>query len=304
MDGFVVIDKPAGITSHDVVGTVRRIFRQKKVGHTGTLDPFATGVLPVALGEATKAISFLDESVKEYKATMRLGVSTDTQDLTGTVIRSVDYGHVIQTTILDAVRTFVGVINQTPPMYSALKRNGIPLYRLARQGCDVERDARQIEVFSLVIDAVELPYITFTVTCSRGTYVRTLASDIGDMIGCGAHLVSLRRTMSGTFSSRTAVSLEELAVAHENEKACDLLVSPRQALNNLRELQITERGVEKISHGVVPNKDEVFDFSGEGLCVGERLRLAKDDKLLAVAENLSILWGAEAKNLRLLRVFN
>ena len=201
------------MTSHDVVASVRRLAGMKKVGHTGTLDPFATGVLPVALGEGTKAIPFLDESVKEYRAVMRLGESTDTQDCTGTIIRSGAWQGITPVRIEETARLFLGRGSQVPPMYSALKRDGVPLYRLARKGEEVHREPREIEIFSLVIDRIDLPEVAFTVSCSRGVYVRTLASDLGDRLGCGAHLVELRRNASGPFTLDQAFSLEKLAVA-------------------------------------------------------------------------------------------
>src|SRR5512144_2719482 len=165
MDGFIVVDKPAGMTSHDVVNSVRRLAGMNKVGHTGTLDPFATGVLPVALGEATKAIPFLDESVKEYRAVMRLGESTDTQDCTGAVIRRGEWQGLPSARIKETARLFLGRGSQIPPMYSALKRGGIPLYRLARRGEVVHREPREIEVYSLTIDRIDLPDVAFTVRC-------------------------------------------------------------------------------------------------------------------------------------------
>ena len=183
MNGFLIIDKPAGITSHDVVAIVRRILKQKKVGHTGTLDPFATGVLPVALGEATKIIPYLDESVKEYRAIMRLGISTDSQDLTGKIVQQKDEGSITEARVLEAFAAVTGSISQVPPMFSAVKQGGVPLYKLARLGEEVERAPRQIIIHTLSMNHFQLPFVTFTVRCSRGTYVRTLANDLGDIIG-------------------------------------------------------------------------------------------------------------------------
>ena len=205
MDGFIVVDKPAGMTSHDVVGAVRRITGQKKVGHTGTLDPFATGVLPVALGEATKAITFLDESVKEYQAVMKLGVATDTQDYTGLIISENDWTLVTYAALENISCQFTGIQSQIPPMFSALKQNGVPLYKLASQGAEVPRQPREIKIHSLVLDEVNLHEVAFTVRCSRGTYVRTLADDIGHKLGCGAHLTQLRRTRSGSKTTSGAL---------------------------------------------------------------------------------------------------
>ena len=234
MDGFIVVDKPAGMTSHDVVASVRRLAAMKKVGHTGTLDPFATGVLPVALGEGTKVIPFLDESVKQYRAVMRLGESTDTQDCTGTIIRSGTWQGITPVRIEETARLFLGRGSQVPPMYSALKRDGVPLYRLARKGEEVHREPREIEIFSMVIDRIDLPDVAFTVSCSRGVYVRTLASDLGDRLGCGAHLVELRRNASGPFTLDQALPLEKLAVASGRGELPALLISCHAALSHFR----------------------------------------------------------------------
>ena len=199
MNGFIVVDKPSEMTSHDVVNIIRRLTGQKRAGHTGTLDPFATGVLPLALGEATKVIQFLDEACKEYRAVMKLGETTDTQDCTGNAIDLGDWRNITPDDVTRVVSAFTGRVSQLPPMFSALKHKGVPLYKLARRGDEVIREKRDIEVFSLVIERIELPLVAFTVRCSRGTYVRTLAHDMGGELGCGAHLVSLQRTASGPF---------------------------------------------------------------------------------------------------------
>src|SRR6266568_6817656 len=226
MNGFLIIDKPAGITSHDVVQRVRRLCRLKKVGHTGTLDPFATGVLPVALGEGTKAIHFLDEAVKEYRAELTLGTATDTQDCTGTVIREGEWRGVTAEEIVALTREFTGRVSQVPPMYSALKRNGVPLYRIARAGETVEREPREVLISAITIDRLELPVVAFTVICSRGTYVRTLAADLGDRLGCGAHLTALRRTRSGPFTLACSLTLDELDnLAANGEVAARLITT-------------------------------------------------------------------------------
>jgi tRNA pseudouridine55 synthase len=201
MEGFIVINKPAGITSHDVVGSVRRILKMKKVGHTGTLDPFATGVLPVALGEATKAINFLDESIKEYRAVMYLGISTDSQDCTGKIIEQRDYSHVTHDDVVKVFASFLGTIQQVPPMFSAVKQAGIPCINWPGRVQVCTGTVKSI--ISLDVEKIDLPRITFLVRCSRGTYVRTLASDIGDKLRCGAHLTELHLSMSGDLAKMT-----------------------------------------------------------------------------------------------------
>lgn len=303
MDGFLVVDKPAGMTSHDVVARVRRILGQKKVGHTGTLDPFATGVLPVALGEGTKAIPFLDESRKEYHAVMRLGEETDTQDLTGQVISRGDWRQLTPDGIDAVARLFVGPISQVPPMFSALKRDGIPLYKLARQGAEVERQPRNIEIFSLILQRTELPDIAFSVVCSRGTYVRTLAADMGGRLGCGAHLRELRRIRSGPFAIENAVTLEQLADAAASDTIQALVVSPLAALSPLPELLLTERGVAKVGNGIVPDAGDI-ESGGCMALSGGRVRLSRSGRLVAVAEAAVVNDGRCVQIQRLLRVFH
>ena len=305
MDGFVVIDKPEGITSHDVVALVRRAAGMKKVGHTGTLDPFATGVLPVALGEGTKAIPFLDEEVKEYHAVMRLGQATDTGDRTGEVIRScTSWQGLDQEAIRTTAARFVGVLSQTPPMYSAIKRNGVPLYKLARRGETGEREPRQVTVYSIDITRIELPVVDFTVRCSRGTYVRTLAEDLGERLGCCAHLVQLRRSQSGPFTIGQAISTADLRLPDAKARLEEALISPRQALGHLKELSLSGEGAAKVAHGIVPVASEVVGSGWDSFAPGERARLVSGDRIAAVAEICCGESPAERKTLRLLRVFN
>jgi len=257
LDGFLVVDKPSGVTSHHVVAVLRRVFGQKKIGHTGTLDPFATGVLPVALGEGTKAITFLDESLKEYRATMRLGISTDTQDLEGAVLLERDWHHVTPSMVMELLPAFSGEISQVPPMFSALKRDGVPLYKLARKGETVEREARSIVIHSLTIDRIDLPEISFTVRCSRGTYVRTLANDMGERLGCGAHLLQLRRTASGPFTLVDAFTLDELTAASPGEIVAGHFVTIEKALAHLSDLELTAAGHARIKNGIAPEEDDL-----------------------------------------------
>ncbi|RII27269.1 MAG: tRNA pseudouridine(55) synthase TruB [Geobacter sp.] len=303
MDGFLVLDKPAGLTSHDVVARVRRLLRQKKVGHTGTLDPFATGVLPIALGEGTKAIPFLDESHKAYRAVMRLGEATDTQDLTGQVLSRGDWRCLTPDRVEAVARLFIGTISQVPPMFSALKRDGVPLYKLARQGTEVERQPRNIEIVSLDLDRIDLPDVAFSVVCSRGTYVRTLAADMGERLECGAHLRELRRTRSGPFILADAVTLEQLAEAAVSGELESLLVSPLAALSHLPELQLTERGAAKVGNGIVPDVDDLESGRDKVLPSG-RVCLTHGGCLVAVAEADVEESGRQVQIRHLLRVFN
>jgi len=211
MDGILVVNKPQGWTSHDVVGRIRRLTHQKRVGHAGTLDPMATGVLLVCLGRATRVAEYLMESDKTYRAVVRLGVETDTYDAEGQVVATHPV-NVDESDLRAALAHFVGAIDQVPPMYSALKREGKPLYRLARQGIEVERKPRRITIYDITLRAWQPPDATIDVRCSSGTYIRSLAHDIGAAAcgACGAHLVSLTRLASGSFSIDDAVTLEDL----------------------------------------------------------------------------------------------
>lgn len=302
-DGFLVVDKPAGITSHDVVARVRRVFGIKRVGHTGTLDPFATGVLPIALGSGTKAIPFLDEAVKEYQAVMCLGAATDTQDITGRVIATGEWQQVTAAQIAELFTRFTGTIAQLPPMFSAVKQGGVPLYRLARKGETVERRERQVTVHSLRIDRLELPEIAFTVRCSRGTYVRAIADDIGRELGCGAHLVELRRTASGPFDLARALPFTALAVDADPAALAQHLIPPTQALGQLRSLVLTATGCSRVRHGMTPLPDDLRTLDPH-IQPGERLLLLCQDRLAAVAEAADAPADSADPSLRLLRVFD
>jgi tRNA pseudouridine55 synthase len=208
--GVVVIDKPGGITSFDVVARVRRALGERRVGHTGTLDPMATGVLPICVGEATKLVPFLMGGDKEYEAEARLGVTTDTLDATGTVTSETNASHVSRADVEQALAGFVGTIQQVPPMHSALRVDGQRLYDLARRGVEVERAARPVVVHAIDILRYDAPTLGFRVRCGKGTYIRSLAADLGAALGVGAHLTALRRTRVGPFTVARAVPLDTL----------------------------------------------------------------------------------------------
>lgn len=209
INGILNVYKEAGFTSHDVVAKLRGICRQKKIGHTGTLDPEAVGVLTVCLGSGTKLCDMLTDKSKEYEAVLLLGKVTDTQDVTGTVLEEREVT-VDEEQAVEAVRSFVGAYEQIPPMYSALKVNGKRLYELARAGKEVERKGRPVEIHSIEILSVSLPEITFRVACSKGTYIRTLCHDIGRKLGCGGAMKSLKRTRVGIFTIDGALKLSQL----------------------------------------------------------------------------------------------
>jgi tRNA pseudouridine55 synthase len=300
MNGFIIVDKPAGMTSHDVVNAVRRMTGLQKVGHTGTLDPFATGVLPIAIGEGTKAIPFLDEARKEYRAVLRLGETTDTQDLTGDLIESRDFRGITRESINEVAHCFTGRISQIPPMFSALKHKGVPLYKLARRGHEIIREPREIEVYSLAIERIDLPEVSFTVNCSRGTYVRTLAHDMGVSLGCGAHLIRLQRTVSGPFDLTMAMSLDRLAALTSTGKVGAVIITPYDALAHLQDIQVTDSGRAKVACGVIPDESDFTTLPAAPLALGERVRISHGKRLLAVAEMAAV----KDRNIHLVRVFN
>ena len=208
------IRKETGYTSHDVVARLRRIFGMKRIGHTGTLDPAATGVLPVALGKATKLVDLIADRDKTYEALMRLGVVTDTQDMTGRILETRPV-EVTEELLRKVCGSFQGELEQIPPMYSAVRMNGKHLYELARQGMVVERKPRKITVYGIEILSVELPVIRMVITCSKGTYIRTLCHDIGDALGCGASMEKLTRTRVGDFLWKDSLTLSQIEELYE-----------------------------------------------------------------------------------------
>lgn len=210
IDGFIIVDKPADMTSANVVNRLKRIPGVKKAGHTGTLDPFATGVMICPVNRATRLAQFFLHGQKTYSAVVRLGVETDTQDYTGNPVATLPIDNISESRISSIFEGFAGEIKQVPPVYSALKHNGIPLYRYARKGTPVEKPARRVMISSITVEKIDLPDIHFTVTCAAGTYIRTLCADIGKALGCGGHLKWLRRTESGGFLLDKAVPLAEL----------------------------------------------------------------------------------------------
>ena len=232
MDGIINIYKEAGYTSHDVVAKLRGILHQKKIGHTGTLDPDAVGVLPVCLGKATKLCDMLTEKDKQYRAVMQLGIETDTQDTSGTVTAehpvTVSEGQVRQ-----AIMDFIGEYDQLPPMYSALKKNGKKLYELAREGIVVERETRRITIHGIEIEKVELPYVTMLVDCSKGTYSRPRCHDNGQKLGCGAAMAQLVRTRSGMFSLEDAVTLKQTEELRDAGTLEEHILPVKQILSSL-----------------------------------------------------------------------
>jgi tRNA pseudouridine55 synthase len=226
LDGVLLVDKAKGMTSHDVVAIVRKRLGIKKVGHCGTLDPLATGLLITVIGRGTKIQDLLMAEDKEYEGTMKLGEVTDSQDADGQVLETRPVPELAPERITAAFEKFRGDFYQMPPMVSAIKKEGVPLYKLARQGKVVEREPRFVHVFGYAINAIRLPEIDFRVTCSKGFYVRTYAFDIGEDLGCGAHLQELRRTKSGRFTCEPAITIEQLQTLPPSEIAARVLDLP------------------------------------------------------------------------------
>jgi len=236
INGLLIVDKPEGVTSLAVVTELKRRFGFRKAGHIGTLDPFATGVLPVAINEGTKLVPFLVEEPKEYEAVLRLGEETATDDLTGEVLHRGGLEEILAETILKAFDAFRGKTRQIPPMFSAIKLHGKPLYRLARKGIEVDRKEREIEVFDIQVMECAIPHVRFRLLCSKGTYVRALARDVGRKLGCGAHLIRLRRLRSGSYDIKGAIPAERLKDLSKAEDLFPWLISLREALARLPEM--------------------------------------------------------------------
>ncbi len=237
------------MTSHDVVAQVRKIFQTKKVGHAGTLDPFATGLLVVCLGDATRIAQYLTNGDKTYRAVMKLGERTDTQDYTGAIVEQRAIPDIQPDEALQAFARFTGELWQVPPMYSARRVQGKRLYELARAGKEVEREARAVMIHALTLTGMALPYLHFQVVCSKGTYIRTLANDIGESFGCGAHLTELERVQSGRFLLRDALSLQELTDMSGAEQLRPCLLPIDVALEEWPAITLDEQAALRITHG-------------------------------------------------------
>lgn len=238
MDGILIIDKPSGITSYQVVKKVKKTFKATKVGHGGTLDPLATGVLPIFLNKATKLSPFLMNGIKRYRATMKLGIETDTLDREGKITAESNCIPEDHQLIITTINSFKGTIEQIPPMFSALKYKGTPLYKLARRGITLNLKARQVIIHEIKVHEINLPHITFEVCCSSGTYVRTLCADIGKKLGCGAHLTELKRLQSGNFLLDDSISLDQLNNLAEQNSLKKNLFSLSKSFDNLPNVMV------------------------------------------------------------------
>mgnify|MGYP003958849569 FL=1 len=267
-----------------MVWSVRKILGVKKAGHIGTLDPIADGVLPICLNRSTRIIQFLSSLQKTYRATLELGSETDTQDATGRVISTNDPSLINEAKMKQIFQTFVGEQDQVPPMYSAKKKNGIPLYKLARNGINIHRDPVKIVVYSIDFIKKERNQVIFEVRCSSGTYIRTLSHDIGKKLGCCAHMVRLTRTKVGLFSMGSTVTLEELKTAHKEGSLSRKLLHLEEVLNFLPTVRVKEEYLKSISHGVALSKC-FLEALPDRFEPGHYFRvLGSNDKILAVVE--------------------
>ena len=311
MDGFLVVDKPEGMTSLDVVRRIKRRLSIRKAGHIGTLDPFATGVLPIALNEGTKLIPFLNDEPKRYEGTLKLGEETSTDDLTGYLLSRGSWQEVTCERLELVAQSLCGRIRQTPPMYSAVKMNGRPLYQLARKGVEIERKDREVHVFEMAIGPIDLPLVSFKVLCSKGTYIRALARDLGRRIGCGAHLTQLRRVQSGFFSITQAICWQTFKTlgGRADGKLLSWLIPLERVLAGFPEVVGNPRLVRTVRLG---REARVGDLSPQSLSDFDRAKWVKvtspEEGLVAILKSemkkAEIPWtDSDAVVFRPLRIF-
>ena len=246
MNGVLNIFKPKGMSSFDAVRVVKKVAGTGKVGHTGTLDPEATGVLPICIGRATKIIDYIMDSEKVYEVTLKLGIRTTTYDVEGEVLEEIDPSHLTEEEILNSINSFKGEYSQIPPMYSALKKNGVRLYELARKGIEVERKGRLINIHNLEDIKINNPYISMKVTCSKGTYIRSLCYDIGEKLGVFATMMQLNRVKTSVFSQEKSININELTKENIN----DYILSMEEALEKYDKIVVNKKYVKLLVNGV------------------------------------------------------
>ncbi len=280
MEGIININKPSGMTSHDVVQHVRRILGEKRIGHTGTLDPLATGVLVLCIGQATRISRYLEAGEKEYEAVMRLGIKTDTLDAEGRILETRCSPVPDRNLIIPLMRRFLGTIMQRPPAFSAVKIAGVPSYKLAREGKAKPNKPRPVTIHALELMDYEYPFMSIRVRCSKGVYIRSLCADIGDALGTGAHITKLERTRSGRFGIKDAVTPGELAAMAANDKLRQTIVTINDALAHVPPIPLAEAEAARITHG-----SKVTCPPEPGVCRGNGLVRLHDPlgKLLALA---------------------
>lgn len=254
MDGIININKPLGITSFDVVRIIKKTAKTKKVGHTGTLDPEASGVLPVCMGKGTKIVDFIMNNTKEYEAVLKLGITTDTYDSTGKTVNLTEV-NLSNNDIIAVISKFIGNIQQIPPMYSAIKIKGKKLYELARQGIVIDRKPREITISSIDILSIEIPYVSMRIKCSKGTYIRSLCNDIGNELGCGGIMWALKRTATGIFTINNSVQLTDL----DENNICNYIIPIDEALKNYESITFKDCLKKQLLNGVIINDSNVIE---------------------------------------------
>lgn len=288
MDGILNVNKPLDWTSHDVVTKIRNLLGTRKVGHTGTLDPQATGVLLICIGKATKLVNFLADEDKEYVATLHLGVVTDTMDPTGRVLEERSSNISLSEEEAKAVlSSFVGEIEQVPPMFSAVKKGGRPLYKLARMGKTVRREPRRVNIYELELLEFALPYLTLRITCSKGTYIRVLAADIGSKLGCGAHLKALERTRVGKFRLQDSLTIERMRHLVADSGISSYLISMDQALDRYPVVEVNLAGAKRVQHGNLVYGMDIIAAPRQ-IGKGEMVRIRSlEGELLAIGKTIT-----------------
>ncbi|MCX4187573.1 tRNA pseudouridine(55) synthase TruB [Methylophaga sp. OBS4] len=280
--GIVIVDKPTGHSSNHILQQVKRLFDAKKAGHTGSLDPLASGVLPVCLGEATKLSGYLLDADKQYQVTCKLGITTDSGDADGEVINETPVPDFSEQQLRDILSAFIGEQEQVPPMFSALKHQGQPLYKLARQGIEIERKSRRIHIYDITLLDVGKDGFTLSVRCSKGTYIRTLVEDISHQLGCGGHVTMLRRTAVAGYVLKDAITLDKLKALAEQDEQTSLdntLVPAHEALPDWPVISLDEAMTKQLGFGQSVQTEQdfecanvrLFDYNGQFLGLGEMM---------------------------------
>lgn len=280
MDGTILMDKSSGITSSQYLNKVKKILKVSKAGHTGTLDPFATGLMTICLNKATRIIPFLNEDIKEYYAVMKFGEATDTMDCTGNITQKVDLDHLEIRDISGILDKYSGSVEQTPPDYSAIKVNGIRSYKLARKGVKVQKPKRKIHIERITIINYDFPFLTFTISCSRGTYVRAVADSIGRDLGVGSHLTELRRIKSGRFTIEDSYTLNDIEMGKYN------IIDLNESLDNLKLLNIDKSSAELIKNGINIKKYMLPQSNITDINIGDYIKIMANNELIGIFVSL------------------
>lgn len=280
MNGIILMDKLQGMSSAQFLNQVKKILGVSKAGHTGTLDPFATGLMTVCINKATKIIPFLNEDMKEYRAVMKFGEVTDTMDCTGKVIKRVDAYELDTEAVFNVLEKYQGYIEQTPPDYSAVKVNGTRLYKLARKGVQVEKPNRTVFIEKLSVIECSMPFLTISIRCSRGTYVRSVADSIGKELGVGAHLTDLRRIKSGKFEIGSCYTLTDL------ENGNFHLIDLNESLSDIKVLNVDNRTASSLKNGNNIKKYMLPDFDMADINIGDKFRIVANNELIGIVVSL------------------